>query len=201
MGRPRLHDARTALALLDAAERIAEQDGLTALSVRRVAEEIGTTTRAVYSVFGSKEGLIVALGARAFELLAAKLDATPLTDDPVADLAEAGAGAFRRLAIEHRSLYIIGVQQSNIGPELAGQFRDAADDALTRLTSRLARLEQAGLLGNRPVREAACEFHALCEGLAAVELRGAFTPGGEERIWRDALTALVNGFAATPLES
>ena len=53
MGRPREHDAGTAAALLDAAERIVESEGLAALSVRRVADEVGTTTRAVYSLFGS----------------------------------------------------------------------------------------------------------------------------------------------------
>jgi hypothetical protein len=59
----------------------------------------------------------------------------------------------------------------------------------------VARVKGAGLLGSRPVREAACQFHALCEGLAAVELRGLMAPGEEMRIWRDALTALVAGFA------
>jgi hypothetical protein len=45
--------------------------------------------------------------------------------------------------------------------------------------------------------DAATEFHALCEGLAALELRGQLTTGDSEQIWRDALTALVNGFSAT----
>ena len=52
MGRPRLHDARTASALLDEAERIVEAEGLDALTVRRVAAAAGTTTRAVYTAFG-----------------------------------------------------------------------------------------------------------------------------------------------------
>jgi AcrR family transcriptional regulator len=196
MGRPKEHDARTGAALLDAAEHIVEQEGLAALTVRRVADEVGTTTRAVYSVFGSKEALIVALGARAFELLAAGLDAAAATEDPVADLVEAGAGVFRRLAVERPTLFKTGVQHSGVGSELAGQFRTAADDALTRLVSRLTRLRDAGLLGERNLHEAACQFHALCEGLAAIELRGALPLGDEERIWRDAFTALVTGFAA-----
>src|SRR5215212_10855269 len=90
MGRPKEHDEQTAAALLDAAERIAERDGLTALSVRRVANEVGTTTRAVYSLFGAKEGLVAALGARAFDLLGASVAALPTTDDPAADLVRAG---------------------------------------------------------------------------------------------------------------
>src|SRR6266702_8414429 len=136
MGRPKEHGARTGMALLDAAERIVEQEGLGALTVRRVVTE-------------------------------------------------------------HPCLFRIGVQHGDIGSGLAAEFRSAADDAMTRLTTRLARLQDAGLLGGRAVREAACEFHALCEGLAVIELRGALTRGGEERIWRSALTALVTGFAAS----
>jgi AcrR family transcriptional regulator len=72
MGRPRAYDERVASVLLEAAERIVEAEGLDALSVRRVANEIAVTTRAVYSLFGSKDGLVVALGARAFDLLRAQ---------------------------------------------------------------------------------------------------------------------------------
>jgi hypothetical protein len=56
------------------------------------------------------------------------------------------------------------------------------------------RLEAAGVLGGRTVPDAVTEFHALCEGLAVLELRSALPSGEEERIWRQALTALVRGF-------
>src|SRR6185437_7145886 len=110
MGRPREHDERTAAALLAAAERAVEAGGPDLLSVRGVADAVGTTTRAVYSLFGSKDGLIAALGAQAFEFLRAGLVALPLTDDPAADLVETGL-VFRRLAIERPALYAIGIQR------------------------------------------------------------------------------------------
>ena len=193
MGRPREHDERTAEALLEAAERIVEVAGLEALSVRGVADEIGTTTRAVYSLFDSKEGLVVALGIRAFEMLGAGIDALPTTADPAADIVEAGVAVFRRFAIGHPSLFRIGVQLSS--SQLRDRFSAAAAKAFAGLEVRMTRVNDAGLLGPRNVRDAACEFHALCEGLSAVELRSQMTPGEEERIWRDALTALVAGFA------
>jgi len=196
MGRPKQHNARTGEALLAAAERIVEQDGLAALTVRSVAQEVGTTTRAVYSVFGSKVALVAALGARAFDWLARELDAIALTDDPVADLVEVGAGAFRRLATEHPSLFRIGIQQIDIASDLAGTFRAASDNALTRLQLRIDRLSEAGMLADHGARDTTCEFHALCEGLAAIELRGSLGPDNAERIWRDALNSLVIGFAA-----
>jgi len=197
MGRPKEHDERTAAALLDAAERIVLADGLAGLSVRGVADEVGTTTRAVYSLFGSKDGLLVALGTRAFELLGDAINAVATTDDPAGDLVEAGIAVFRRFAIEHPTLFRIGVQRTLLSPDLAGQFRAAARIAFAGLEARMSRLENAGLLGPRTVGDAACEFHALCEGLAAVELRGMMPAAEEARIWRDALAALVAGFAAS----
>jgi AcrR family transcriptional regulator len=195
MGRPRRHGEHTAESLLEAAERIVEHDGLEALTVRRVADTVGTSTRAVYSVYGSKEGLLVALGARAFDLLRAQVAALPTTNDPAADLVDAGVTVFRRFAITHPALFAIGVQRALPEPDLATGFLDAARSALEELEARIARLKPAGLLGDRTVRDAARAFHALCEGLAAMELRSLLPPGDAERSWADALTALVRGFA------
>jgi AcrR family transcriptional regulator len=195
VGRPREHDERTAAALLDAAERTVQMAGLEGLSVRGLAGSVGTTTRAVYSLFGSKDGLVVALGARAFAMLGATIAGLPVTENPAADLVEAGVEVFRSFAIGHPSLFSIGVQRTTGSPGLAIEFASAAAEAFAGLEARVTRVEAAGLLGSRSVRDAACEFHALCEGLAAVELRGQMTSGEETRIWRDALTALVAGFA------
>ena len=197
MGRPREHDQRTAAALLAAAETAVADGGLEALSVRGVAAEARTTTRAVYSLFGSRDGLIVALGAHAYDLLRAAIEQLPETADLQADLVEAGL-VFRRFAIEHPALFSVGIQRTLPSSELWPQFRAAASDALAVLSRRLVRLHESELLGQRTVRDATVQFHSLCEGLAAVELRKTFPPGDGERIWREALTALIAGFATTP---
>ena len=194
MGRPRRHGSETAARLVDAAERIVEGEGLDALTVRRVAEEVGTTTRAVYSVFGSKDGLFVALGVRAFDLLRAGITGLTTTDDPAADLIRAGSEVFRPLVVEHPSLYRIAIQRALPEPSLAAGFRAAANEALDGLRARVARLEEAGLLGGRSVRDATTQFHALCEGLGGLELAGMLEPGEEARLWHEALSALVRGF-------
>src|SRR6266536_2358768 len=113
------HDARTADALLDAAERIILEGGIDALSVRTVAARVGTTTRAVYSLFGSKERLMAALGVRAFEMLGAGVAALPTTADPAADLVAAGTTVFRRFAVEHPALFRIAMQHGPAWPELS----------------------------------------------------------------------------------
>jgi AcrR family transcriptional regulator len=201
VGRPREHDEETRLALTAAAERLVAEAGPGALSVRAVANDAGTTTRAVYSLFGSKDGLVDALAQRAFELLQAGLDDLPQTDDPGADLVDVGARVFRGFVRSHPSLFRIAFQRAvpelRAGPELTAARRGA----LTRLQARVQRAKDAGLLGRKSVEEATVEFNAMCEGLANAELRGGtlriLPEGDEERAWREGLVTLVRGFHAT----
>lgn len=172
-----------------------EADGLAALSVRGVAERVGTTTRAVYALFGSKDALVAALGNRAFTMLDGALDELPMSADPAADLVEAAVVVFRRLAVEHRSLYRVAVQQIPTSPQVVAGFLPTAGQAWRHLRSRVARIEEIGVLGSRSIDEATLQFHALCEGLAALELRGLLPAGAEERTWRDAIASLLAGFA------
>lgn len=194
MGRPRLHDEQTADALLEAAERLIEADGPDALSLRRLAEQTQTSTRAVYSLFGSKDGLLVALAHRAFEMLGSGIRALPASEDPAADLVEAGVVVFRRFAVDHPSLFRLAFHYRGAAlGQMWPNVRPAQQAALAGLHQRIARLGQAGDLEGRTVTEETIAFHALCEGLAALELRGLLPAGEEERIWQNTLTALVTG--------
>jgi len=190
MGRPREHDENTARALLAAAERLLQQRGTAALSLRGVAAGAGTSTRAVYSLFGSKEALVGALGAHAMELLHEGVDAIPVTDDPRRDLVEA-ALMFRRFALDHPALFEVAFD-----PAVRPRFRATAADAWAALMRRFEALDKAGLLGGRSVPEAVMAFHGLCEGMAVAELRCLPFEVDPERLWRSAFWALLNGFAA-----
>jgi len=197
MGRPREHDERTAEVLLDVAEQIVAEGGLGALSVRRLAGAAGTTTRAVYSLFGSKDGLVIALGSQAFNLLSDGLDSLPTTDDPAGDLVEACVVVFRRFVLAHPALFTIGFLRAGVPPDIYREFCTAQENSLARLYARIGRLRNVGLLGQRSEPQAGMELSALCEGLAAFERRGFLRSNDAERVWRDALRALVAGWGAT----
>ena len=145
--------------------------------------------------------MVIALGIRAFGMLGRAIEAAATTDDPAVDLVEAGVTVFRRFATVHPALFQIAIQRTSVRSEGAPEMRPVASDAFAGLARRVARLDDAGRLGGRAVPEAAMEFHALCEGLAALELRGMLAPGQELRIWRDALGALVAGFAGSAQEA
>lgn len=70
----------------------------------------------------------------------------------------------------------------------------AAERALVALHRRVRRVAEAGGLGRRSLPDAALEFHSMCEGLAAVELRCLFSRTDGPRLWADALGALVTGW-------
>ena len=193
MGRRREHDEKTAAALLDAAERIVVEQGIDALSLREVARDAGTTTRAIYSLFGSKDGLLGALGVRAFNLLQREIEALPASDQPSDDLIEV-ALIYRRFALEHPALFSIAFHRAD--PAIWPRFRAAAVDALAVLDTRFEPLADADLLGGRSVSEASTQFRALGEGAAWTELRGNPLPPDPERFWRNAFHALITGFTA-----
>jgi AcrR family transcriptional regulator len=193
MGRHRLHGEATAVALLEAAEKILEAEGPGALTVRRVAERVGTTTRAVYSTFGSKNAMLSGLGVRAFDTLGAAVDALPETDDPAADLVAAGTAGFRPFAVQHPALFRMAIQ-AGAPAEVTAAITPAAERALGALHRRISRVRDAGALGERSLPDAALEFHALCEGLANVELRCQLAGPEGDRLWADALAALVRGW-------
>jgi AcrR family transcriptional regulator len=195
VGRRREHDDRTAEALLDAAERTIAAEGVDALSLRDVAGDAGTTTRAIYSVFGSKSGLVTALGVRAFNLLQGEIEMLAPSDPTGEDLVEV-ALIFRHFALEHPALFSIAFHRAD--PAIWPRFRAAAMDALAVLDKRFEPLADADLLGGRSISEASTQFRALGEGMAWTELRGNPLPPEPERFWRSAFHALITGFATPP---
>jgi len=90
--------------LLEVALRLLEESGPEVLQARRLTSEIGTSTQAVYTLFGGMPGLFEALVADGFERFARFVDAVPETDDPVADFFTKG-GAYCQWAFEHPQLY------------------------------------------------------------------------------------------------
>jgi len=170
--------------------------GMNALSIRGVADAVGTTTRAVYSVFESKAGLLEALAVRLFELLDEAIAAIPATDDPREDLATAAIDGFRRVALEHPSLYSLVFLRVVPDLQLGSDFSAVASATFARLEALVASVCAAEGAADVDVPQLALAVHALTEGLASVELRqGVGDPARAEQLWHDSILALVDGFA------
>ena len=183
--------------MLEAAERLLTENGIAAITVRAVADHAATTTRAVYALFGSKEGLVQALAGRGFDLVSERLDSLPLTNDPVEDFLTAAISGFRGFAIDHPDLFRL-VFIGGLGMPYGAETVTAQSTSLRHLVERVERLHAAGLLGGHRVDDVVLMCDALCTGLANREVCGQADPTQAERVWRDALTALVAGLGRVP---
>lgn len=209
MGRPREHDETTAQVLLDAAERLLAVGDPTAVTVRAVARDADVSTRAVYSLFDSKEGLLEALAARGFHVLADGVAAVQPTDDPAADLVTAGIEGFREFALARPGLFRLTFERTATAVIADSDALRAATASYLALVAWIRRAKDAGVIDDRPEQEVAFAFHACCLGLATSELSREPPPVGSTFwgpvagidgvvLWRGALTALVAGLAPRP---
>jgi AcrR family transcriptional regulator len=197
MGRPREHDEFTRERLLEAAERVSAAEGWEAVTVRRVAQEAGTSTRAVYSLFGSKEGLEQALHEAMFLRLRDLLERQAPSEDPRLDLINL-ALAYRRWATERPQRYAIAVHRFlGSGPgRRSAEGLEAARAALDVLRRVLMRCQDAGLLPGREVEDVLRQMRALSHGLAEFENLGLLGPDPRSD-WVTAFGAAVDGLGQT----
>jgi AcrR family transcriptional regulator len=156
---------------LDAAGRLLAQEGPQALSTRRAAQEVGTSTTAVYNLFGGKAGLLRELFLDGFARLAQEFRAVPRDGDPETDLMALGY-AYRAAALANPHLY-----ELMFGRPIA-DFRPD-DDALAQvqgtfdtLVRAVARCVDTGRFAPADPYDVAVHLNALVHGLASLELQG-----------------------------
>jgi AcrR family transcriptional regulator len=87
---PRVADPEVRQALVDTAARVLSREGPGALTTRRLADEIGTSTTVVYTHFGGMDGLRRAVREEGFARLTGYFNSVRRTRDPVADLSALG---------------------------------------------------------------------------------------------------------------
>jgi AcrR family transcriptional regulator len=194
MGRPREHDEATRARLLQAAERLSATKGFEAVTVRAVADAAGTSTRAVYALFGSKQRLEQALHEVMFTRLRDLLHARTRTDDARGDLLEL-ALAYRRWAVERPERYVLAMHRF-VGQRDRARTAEGiavSQAALEELREAVARGHAAGLLGTRDPEDVVTEMRAIAHGLAEFENLGMLGPNPESH-WRTAILALVDGY-------
>lgn len=173
MARPRLHDDTLRARLLAVATEAISDGGAAAVTVRDVARRAGTSSSAVYSLFGGREALVRAVGDDAFDRFAARLAAVPRSGDPAADLLALGL-AYRTHALDEPQVYRVMFSTAGAGAQDPG--RQAAADSASFAALRDAVAAVLGT-GSDP-QEPALALWALVHGLVELELDGLL-PGDE----------------------
>ncbi len=170
MARPKTYDDRLRRTLLDSAAEMIAARGAEALALRPLAERAGTSTNAVYALFGSKAGLVGAVLAEAAESFTAAQRAVGETDDPLADLVGLGR-AYHSWAVAHPALYAVMFGDRVPVASLPGT-PPAVDESMAPLLTTVSRGMAAGLLRSVDPMLAATSIWAGIHGLVSLEIAG-----------------------------
>ena len=172
------HTADLATRLVDEAGRILSTEGAAALSLRRLATATGTSTMAVYTLFGDKPGLLRAMYRAGFERLGETIrTAVEGVDDPLTALADLGY-AYRRAALANPHLYdlMFGRPVASFEPDPAD--KEVAEATYRPLVDAVQRCVDSGALVASDAEQAAFFLWAVTHGMVSLELAGQL-PGDE----------------------
>ncbi|WP_019816483.1 TetR/AcrR family transcriptional regulator [Saccharomonospora saliphila] len=190
MPRSTVHDDALRTRLLDHAGRLLAEHGAGALSMRRLASDAGTSTTAVYALFGNKATLVNELYAEGFRRLGLRLRRTETTGDTVDDVVRLGL-AYRESALADRHLYPIMFADVTPGFEAGPGTDRLAMTALAPLWETVRAGVESGVLADAAVETIAVSCWACAHGMVAFELSRTLPRGF------DFCTAYEGGLRAT----
>jgi AcrR family transcriptional regulator len=176
--------------LCEAAARIYVEEGEAALSMRRLAAEVGCSPMAPYRHFADKQALVAAVRAAAFSRLADALDGVGRDGrHRAADIGEAYVRFARENPAAYRLMFDLAQPDEAAYPELAA----AAARARISMSQYVRELVEAGVLAGDP-ETLGYVFWATIHGLVVLDLAGRLpAKPGFETLRRTALGALMRG--------
>ena len=197
-------DSPQRTALIEAAARLVAEEGPSALSTRRLAAEVGTSTMAVYTWFGGMPQLLRALLREGFRRFGDRLRSVEPTDDPVADLGRLGI-AYRDNAFDNPYLYDILFGRSHRLAEPTEADVAEAFATFTILVDNIRRCVDAGRFRCDP-ESGARQTWAMTHGLVSLQLAqagpvppGAGGPGPvDDSAYLEALLTVAVGLGDDP---
>ena len=145
------HHGNLRQSLLDASVALLDSEGLEALSLRRLAEQVGVSRQAPYHHFRDKQALLAAIGEQGFALLNQLLGS--FTDNPAISLDERlyrAVMGYLNFALEHRALYRLMFGQTLWRSEQTrsdtDEFQRYAKDCFRQYVQLFDLLKEAGEL-------------------------------------------------------
>jgi AcrR family transcriptional regulator len=166
-----------------------------ALSLRQLAADVKTSTTAVYSLFGSKAGLLSSLYQEAVGLFGERLASVRPTDDPAGDVIRIGL-AYRAYAVANPHLYAILFSDRGARcPSDADRPREVVE-TYRPLVDAVRPGQRAGQFGSTSDPEViALSVWGTAHGLVSPVLSGSEPPElAVADCYERALRALVTGW-------
>ena len=175
------------------AERLLNEHGPHALSLRRIAEEAGTSTQSVYTEFGGKPGLADVLFRSGFERLASHLSGLTLPDEPIERIVTLGF-AYRYVALSHPHHYALMTSRPMPEYEPTADSLAFAASTIQPLRQAVGKAIDAGVLEGNP-REITEALWAVGHGYVSLENSGLL-PVDDDRYVRY-LRTVIGGWRPT----
>jgi AcrR family transcriptional regulator len=183
---PRQPDPELGANLIEAAARLLAEEGPHALSARRLAAAVGTSTMAVYTRFGGMDDLVRAMVHEGFRHLHERMTAVAESEDPVADVVRLGY-AYRANAVDHRNLYSVMFGGSSLGGfALTDEDRQHGRYTLEILVAAVARCMEPGRFRRADPALVAHQMWIALHGLVTLELGGYLIPPYDANVCFDA---------------
>jgi len=174
--------------IMEAAILMLEDSGPEALRARPLTAEVGTSTQALYTLFGGMPGLFEALVADGFGRFAEYVASVPETDDAVADFFAKG-WAYSEWALAHPQLYRLmfgvtgGGLRRHAGLEMtvsgAVAHSPGARSAMDVLVDSMERVVASGRIGPVEPVLAAGQFLSATHGFVLLAIAGVFPLEGD----------------------
>lgn len=179
--------------VLQAAMDMLASDGVAEFTTRRLARHAGTSTPAVYELFGDKAGLVREVFFEGFRLLRQYLDEVRPSQDPRAELISV-IESLRMFAREHSVLADLMFSRPFADFDPGPAERRAGDEVRLFIVAVVRRCVRAGVLEGDEV-DIAHVIVAMAQGLAGQETAGWLGTSQEsrDRRWDLAVTALLDG--------
>ncbi|WP_433398059.1 TetR/AcrR family transcriptional regulator [Streptomyces sp. CA-146814] len=188
---------RNRRALLDAAFHVVSRDGHRA-KLDEITERAGLTTGAVYSLFGSKSGLLGALVTDYLQPHYEEIERAVPADADLVGAVEAFARYYRRScdaadAVADQSLQFtlldMALHDAEVGPRFAASVR-AEEERLVALFT--GRTHDGATVTRHQAQRLTTALRAVLIGLSQGVLLG-LAPDADERYFADTARALVSG--------
>lgn len=190
---------RNRRALLDAAFQVVSRDGYRA-RLEEIAERADLTTGAVYSLFGSKNGLVVALLADYLRPHYEEIEQAVPAGLDLLEAVDALARYYRRScdapdALSGLSLQItlldMALHDPELGSQLATSIRSQEDHLVALFTGRS---HNGGSVTSQQAQRLTTALRALFVGLSQGIPLG-LAPGADEQYFADIARALASGMS------
>ncbi|WP_168733659.1 WHG domain-containing protein [Deinococcus sp. Arct2-2] len=173
-------------ALLKVARKLLATEGLGKLSTRRIAQQAGTSTTAIYSLFGGKDGLMEALYLDGFDRLEAALQAFPEddADHPVQRIVTLNR-QYRVFALEYPQDYAVMFERGIPDFQPSSVARLRAWQSLRPLIQRIQEAQRSGFLLHQSPEALAMTLWVASHGIVSLELAGYFPERLEAQAMHD----------------